>query len=220
MKKILMLLYSLGMLVYLNMPFSATDTDTDIETTIIVCDEVTEMININEESEADPIELAIQEMQGKIFDISVIENKEQWFIAYKKIIDGYKDVLDPPLTVYDYYTDEEIYLIQRVVETECYDQDFISKVNAANVVFNRINSGSFGDTVEEVITKRNQFAYGRKNITESTILAVEYAFQIEDTTNGCVAFRSDDNPEEWYGWEYVFTDDAGHNFYREKETSK
>lgn len=167
-------------------------------------------------------ELIISEIQKETDELKSIEDKIEWFISYKQLIQKYVNVIDPPLTVYDYFTEEEIYLIQRVVETECYDQEFEAKVNVACVIFNRVEdiNSQFGENITEVIIAKNQFAYGREKITESTILAVEYAFQIEDTTNGCVAFRSDDNPEEWYGWEYVFTDDAGHNFYREKETSK
>ena len=217
MMKLLLLLCTFGMVVYLNTPILSVNEDfleKDIQ--VLSCGEIQNLETEN--IEPDPTELIIQEAQGKIYDISVIEDKEQWFIAYKKIIEEYRDVIDPPLTVYDYYTDEEIYLIQRVVETECYDQDFMSKCNAASVVMNRIEiGGEFGDTIEEVITKENQFAYWRKDITESTILAVEYAFQIEDTTGGCIAFRSDEKPDEWYGWEYAFIDDAGHHFYREKE---
>lgn len=215
--KLLLLLCTFGMVVYLNTPILSVNEDfleKDIQ--VLSCDEIQNLETEN--IEPDPTELIIQEAQGKIYDISVIEDKEQWFIAYKKIIEEYKDVIDPPLTIYDYFTEEEIYLIQRVVETECYDQDFMSKCNAASVVMNRIEiGGEFGDTIEEVITKENQFAYWRKDITESTILAVEYAFQIEDTTGGCIAFRSDEKPDEWYGWEYAFIDDAGHHFYREKE---
>ena len=215
--KLLLLLCTFGMVVYLNTPILSVNEDfleKDIQ--VLSCDEIQNLETENIES--DPTELIIQEVQGKIYDISVIEDKEQWFIAYKKIIEEYRGVIDPPLTIYDYFTKEEIYLIQRVVETECYDQDFMSKCNVASVVFNRIEiGGEFGNTIEEVITKENQFAYWRKDITESTILAVEYAFQIEDTTGGCIAFRSDEKPDEWYGWEYAFIDDAGHHFYREKE---
>lgn len=217
MMKLLLLLCTFGMVVYLNTPILSVNEDfleKDIQ--VLSCDEIQNLETENIES--DPTELIIQEVQGKIYDISVIEDKEQWFIAYKKIIEEYRGVIDPPLTIYDYFTKEEIYLIQRVVETECYDQDFMSKCNVASVVFNRIEiGGEFGNTIEEVITKENQFAYWRKDITESTILAVEYAFQIEDTTGGCIAFRSDEKPDEWYGWEYAFIDDAGHHFYREKE---
>ena len=215
--KLLLLLCTFGMVVYLNTPILSVNEDfleKDIQ--VLSCDEIQNLETENIES--DPTELIIQEVQGKIYDISVIEDKEQWFIAYKKIIEEYRGVIDPPLTIYDYFTKEEIYLIQRVVETECYDQDFMSKCNVASVVFNRIEiGGEFGNTIEEVITKENQFAYWRKDITESTILAVEYAFQIEDTTGGCIAFRSDEKPDEWYGWEYAFTDSVGHNFYKEKE---
>lgn len=215
--KLLLLLCTFGMVVYLNTPILSVNEDfleKDIQ--VLSCDEIQNLETEN--IEPDPTELIIQEAQGKIYDISVIEDKEQWFIAYKKIIEEYRDVIDPTPTVYDYYTDEEIYLIQRAVETECYDQDFMSKCNVASVVMNRIEiGGEFGDTVEEVITKENQFAYWRKDITESTILAVEYAVSIEDTTDGCIAFRSGEKPDEWYGWEYAFIDDAGHHFYREKE---
>lgn len=169
----------------------------------------------------DPYKLVIQKMQEEMETVDLIEDKEQWFIAYKALVHKYEEIIDPPLTIYDYYTDEEINLIQKVVETECYDQDFESKVNVASVVFNRVEdiNGRYGANVKEVVTAKNQFAYSREKITESTILAVEYAFQIEDTTNGCVAFRSDKSPTTWYGWEYVFTDGAGHAFYKERETN-
>lgn len=138
-----------------------------------------------------------------------------WFKAYKAIIKEFAYLFDPPETIYDCYSGDEIYLIQRVVETECYGQDFNSKCNVASVILNRIEKGGdFGSTVYEVITKPNQFAYDRENISESTCLAVEYAFEIADTKRGCIAFRSDKKVDSWYGWEYVFTDEAGHYFYR------
>lgn len=217
MKKLLLLLSTFGMAVYLNTPILKVNEE-------FVEDNV-QLSPYNEISsievrdiEIDPTELERQEALQKMYDISTIPNEEEWFVSYKQIIDDYKDVIDPPLTIYDYFTDEEIYLIQRAVETECYDQDFMSKCNVASVIFNRFEiGGEFGDSIAKVITKENQFAYWRKDITESTILAVEYAYQIEDTTDGCIAFRSDIKPNEWYGWEYTFTDQCGHHFYRRKE---
>lgn len=169
------------------------------------------------EDTIDPIENALKEMQSELDEIETIGDNMEWFIAYKEIVNKYEGILDPPKTVYDYFSEEEIYLIQRAVETETFDQDFMSKVNVASVIFNRIRNGNFGKNVEEVITTKNQFAYGRKNITESTILAVEFSFMICDTTNGCIGFRSDKKPQIWNGWEYSHTDDIGHHFYREKE---
>lgn len=162
-------------------------------------------------------ETAIFNMQNEMIEIKTIKDKKEWFILYKNILDKYSYILDYKKTIYDYFTEEEIYLIQRVVETECYDQDFVSKCNVASVILNRYESKelSFGDTIDEIITNKNQFAYGRKIISEDTILAVEYAFSIEDTTGGCIAFRSDDKPDTWYDWGYQFTDDAEHHFYKE-----
>lgn len=167
--------------------------------------------------EEDPYEIAILSMQKEMGDIAAIKEKKEWFLSYLEIVDRYSYIIDPPETIYDYFTEDEIYLIQRTVETECYEQDFESKVNVANVILNRYESDnlSFGCSIEEIITKSNQFTYWRKEISEDTIAAVEYAFSIKDTTEGCIAFRSDKRPDTWYGWEYQFTDESGHHFYKE-----
>ena len=165
--------------------------------------------------EKDPYEIAVLSMQKEMDEINKIEDEKEWFLYYLEIIDKYSHIIDPPETIYDYFTEEEIYLIYRAVETECFDASFQSKSNVASVIFNRIDSGEFGNSVEQIITSKNQFAYGREKITEDTIIAVRFAFEIKDTTNGCIAFRSDDKPDTWYDWGYQFTDNAGHNFYKE-----
>lgn len=150
-------------------------------------------------------------LEEKIMAINDIKGTKEWFICYLEIIEQYDNPYRSDL--HDFFTEEEIYLIERTIETECYEQDFMSRVNVANVILNRYWDGSFGKTIEEIITSPNQFCYGRTEITEDTKLALQYAFFIEDTTNGSIAFRSDCHPENWYGWEYLFTDDAGHSFY-------
>lgn len=165
-------------------------------------------------SELDEFEIVYQNMQQELHEIDLIENKEEWFVKYKEIIFKYNEWFGMPETIFDIYSKEELELIFRTVETECYDQNFNSKCNVASVIFNRIENDKFGDSVKNVITSPNQFAYWRKNITESTVLSVMYAFEIGDTTNGCIAFRSDKCPKIWCGWTYLFTDDAGHNFYK------
>ena len=161
----------------------------------------------------DKYEAAINEMQEKIKRIEEIQDKKEWFISYKKIINDYIDTIDPPETIYDYYSEEDIKLICQVVETETYQSDFDSKVNIACVVLNRIEDENFGNTAKDVITSENQFAYGRKNISEDTVLAVEYAFMIEDTTNGALFFHSNEPKDTFYGRELIFSDSVGHNFY-------
>lgn len=219
MKRLISLFILLFMVVSLVIPIldvnSKESTQNNIVESVFSSDITYELVIEEAVEEQDPYEIAIQEMQEKMKEINSIEDNKEWFLAYKDIIFEYAKLIDPPETIYDYFTDDEIYLIQRVVETETYDQDFISKCNVASVIINRFESGKYGDSIESIITAPNQFSYWRKDITENTILAVEYAFQIEDTTNGCIAFRSDDNPNAWYSWHYVYTDKAGHHFYME-----
>jgi hypothetical protein len=163
----------------------------------------------------DLYEIATAEFNSKMFELQCTDDKETWYVEYKDILNRFESYIDVPETVYDVYSDNEIYLIQRAVETETFQCSFDSKVNVASVIFNRLNDGRFGDGVNEVITSPRQFAYGRKVISEDTVLAVEYAFEIEDTTDGCIAFRSDKKPDKWGSWIYSFSDNAIHHFYKE-----
>lgn len=176
-------------------------------------EEVEEIVKTTEE-------IKLEEFNTKLAEIEYLkkENKEEWFQSYKNLTFEYVEWIGMPITVFDAFTEDEIRLICRAVETETYDQDFDSKVNVACVIFNRIESGKFGDTVTEVITNPYQFAYGRKKITESTILAVMYAYEIEDTTNGALFFNSFEEPPEIFNKaRYMFTDDCGHHFYKPEE---
>ncbi|MCM1232304.1 MAG: cell wall hydrolase [Clostridium sp.] len=165
--------------------------------------------------ESEQINIMEQRVRQELQDIEYIEDRQEWFLAYKDIVSRYAEWFGVPQTVSDVYTEEEIIIICRAIETECYDQDFLSKCDVASVILNRIDyGGEFGNSVKEIITKEGQFAYGREDITESTILSLMYAYEIEDTTDGCIAFRSDKRPEIWYGWTYSFTDEAGHHFYK------
>lgn len=161
----------------------------------------------------DIVEIKRQEYMTKLEELQSIEDEQERFIAYKELYEEYLEWCDFPETIYDSFSEEEILLIQKVVETETYQCDFMSRVNVANVVFNRLRTGEFGDTIEEIITSGYQFAYGRDDISESTILAVEYAFLNEDTTQGALYFHSNPKTETFCGREWIFQDNAGHHFY-------
>lgn len=159
------------------------------------------------------------EYTNKMAELEWTEDIMKWFIEYKEMIDKYKEFIDEPETIYDVYSDEEIYLMQRVIETETYQRDFLSKCNVASVLINRIEDSNkeFGRSVEEVITTPNQFAYVRKNISEDTKLALEFVYSIKDTTDGAIAFHSNKNVKpEWYGWVYKFSDNS-HHFYERNQ---
>lgn len=215
MKKLLSLLILLFMVVSFLLPFSVVKSVKNEEITIVeptimstITYEIEEVVN-----EPDIYEIAMQEMQEKMSELDSTTDKKEWFLAYKDIVFKYVEWIDPPETIFDYFTEDEVNLICRVVETETYQCDFDSKVNVANVVINRLESGRFGDTVEEVITIEGQFVYWREIITEDTILAVMYAYEMEDTTYGALYFHSNEKTDTFCGNEFIFQDEVGHNFY-------
>ena len=158
-------------------------------------------------------ELEVLRVQSIIEPLKEID-KRAWFILYKSIQEEYDDYLDSPESIYDYFTDEQIVMMQKCIETETYQCSFEAKVNVACVILNRVEHDEYPTDPIEIITSKNQFAYSRNIITEDTKLALEYAFSIEDTTDGCIAFRSDCSPNEWNGWTKQFTDESGHTFYK------
>lgn len=165
------------------------------------------------EEEPDIYEIKSQEVLQKQEELSYITDNKERFIAYKELINEYSKWVDPPESIYDVYTSDDIYLMQRCIETETFEQSFDSKVNVASVILNRIECGEFGDSVNDIITP-GQFAYGRKNISEDTVLALEYAYMFGDTTSGSLYFHSMSYRPKFSGASYVFTDDAGHHFYK------
>lgn len=145
--------------------------------------------------------------------LTKIEDKKDWYLAYKGFLEDYPE-FDRGSSLYDRYTDEEIYMMQRVIETEVYGCDFDAKANVASVILNRIEGdNNFPNDAITVCTAPGQFAYSRKQISEDTKLALEYAAEIEDTTNGALYFNSMEPMDSWNGRTRIFTDHVGHSFY-------
>ncbi len=164
------------------------------------------------------IDNAIEEMNYEMTEIETITDKKEWFIAYKNIIEEYSYIIDPPETIYDYFSEEELDLLFHVVQAEVGDEySFESKVNVANVIFNRFYHERFPDTLSDILV-RDQFSpiadgrYKEVEVTEDTILACEYAFTMDDTTDGCLFFDSNNT----LNYQFVF-DDGAHNFYKYRE---
>lgn len=150
-------------------------------------------------------------------ELEITNDKFTW---YKKFQEFMADCEDPMETIYDYYTDEERILLFKVVEAEVGDLGgFDEKCNVASVIFNRIDSDKFGDTLSDVLTKK-QFAtisngrYKKVTASEETIMACEFVFQFGDTTGGALFFESgNSNVHDAYAT-YMFKDNAGHKFYK------
>jgi len=146
--------------------------------------------------------------------IASCENMEEWYVEYRKICYKYAQWCDVPNNVYNDFSVEDVQFLCQVVETETYQQDFDSKVNIANVVFNRLDDGRFGDTIKDIVTAENQFAYYRESIATDTLIAVMYAYEMADTTDGALYFHSNKKTNKFNGANYLFTDEAGHHFYK------
>ena len=160
-------------------------------------------------------EIKEAEAQARIHEISTIENPMTWFIEYKKILEEYSPWIDAPETIYDVYTSEDIRYMLKCIETETHGQNFIPKVNVANVILNRVASERFPNQPYAVITAPKQFAYGRENVADDTVLALEYAFLTADTTQGALFFHSFKTAIPTFSnAKYIFTDEAGHHFYK------
>lgn len=182
----------------------------------IVIDEAEEVIEeiVVDEPVVVNIPPTREELMFEDFEaLTQIEDKKDWYLAYKGFLEDYPE-FDRGSSLYDRYNDEEIYMMQRVIETEVYGCDFDAKTNVASVILNRIEGdNNFPDDAITVCTAPGQFVYTRKQISEDTKLALEYAAEIEDTTNGALYFNSMEPMDSWNGRTRIFTDHVGHSFY-------
>ena len=160
----------------------------------------------------------IDEAQKKIDSVDR-NNTIEWFKNYRAIQNEYSEWIDTDETIYDYFNANELELLFRIVETEVRgEENFNEKVNVANVIFNRIKHEDFPVDLTEVLTEYPQFSsytsgtYKTVEVTETTRLACEYAFQFPDTTYGALYFDST-NGHSWAD-RNIFTDVVGHSFYR------
>lgn len=157
-------------------------------------------------------------------------NIEEWFKNYKAIQEEYSDWIDKDETIYDYFSQDEIDFLFKIVETEVrtgYENDthFIEQTNVCSVIFNRMKSNANDfkntNTLIEVLTQPSQFSsytsgeYRNITPTETTRLACEYVFEFGDTTNGALWFDST-NGDSWahYHRQHLFTDSIGHSYYK------
>lgn len=166
------------------------------------------------------IDKTIEEMNQRMVEIESITDQKEWFIAYKNIINDYSYILDPPETIYDCFTDEELDLLFCVTQAEVGDEySFESKTNVVSVIFNRLYDERFPNTLSEILTE-DQFStisngrYKEVVVSEETIIACEYVFMIGDTTDGCIFFEGkNSNLHESYAT-FLFQDESGHKFYK------
>lgn len=175
---------------------------------------VQEVIPIEVYSDVVQIKEDVDPLQAELDALTKIEDRRIWYEKYRQLFEEHPELFNNAKSIYDNYTEEEIYLMQRVIETETYGCDFEAKTHVASVILNRVEGdNNFPNDVTSVCTAPGQFVYGRKQISDDTRYALEYAYEIEDTTNGALYFNSMPPMDSWNGRERIFTDHVGHSFY-------
>lgn len=123
-------------------------------------------------------------------------------------------------SIYDDFSEEELTLLFAVVEAEATGANVDCKSHVASVIFNRLKDGWYnGDLTKNIMAKR-QFEvitnkrYKKVIVTPETIRACEIAYNI-DTSMGALFFDCT-NGKSWAAnnREYIFSDKAGHDFYK------
>lgn len=154
--------------------------------------------------------------EEKIAELETTDDKYQWYLEFQDMISDWEDI---PEEIYDYYNDEDLIKMFRVVEAEVSGHGFDEKCNVASVILNRVNDGRFGDSLGDILVA-SQFAtisdgrYKKVEVSDETIAACEFVFQFGDTTNGALFFEAGySNIHDSYA-KYIFTDDATHKFYK------
>ena len=121
-----------------------------------------------------------------------------------------EEAVETEFTIYDLYTDEEIQLLFKTIETETHGADYESKKNVASVILNR--QERYNKSLKEIITAPNQFSYSKSEITETTIQACEDALNNRGNVSEALFFRSDKQLKFWNGRPFLYSD-QNHYFY-------
>ena len=151
-------------------------------------------------------------------------DRKQWYINYKSIQEKYKEhcPIDETKSIHSVTTSAEFDLLARLVEAEIGGGDFNAKCNVASTIINRYRMYA-PTTWYNVVYEKNQYTPiwdGRckKAIaSEDSKLALEYVYEIGDTTNGAIYFHSGRSKWHETASKIQFTmKDNWHKFYRLK----
>ena len=121
--------------------------------------------------------------------------------------------------IYETFGQDELELFFRIVQAEIGDEHtFDQKVNVATVILNRVNSEHFPNTLYDVLTAKRQFStyssgrYKKVTVSDITILACEYAYEIGGSEVGNALFFDSNGVLKYK----KVCNDGAHNFYIKK----
>ena len=103
---------------------------------------------------------------------------------------------EPVSEVFTGYSESDYNVLLRIVQAEAGNCDIEGRVMVANVILNRVESGSFPNTITKVVYQKHQFSpvsngsIKRCKVTTETVEAVERALAGEDLTDGALYFMN------------------------------
>lgn len=147
------------------------------------------------------------EVDATPWDYYILEDKRTDY----SLIENEEEIVEEKDTIYDLFSEEEIQLLFRTVETETYGADYESKKNVASVILNRYENSDI--SLKQIITSPNQFCYGRKDISDNTIKACEDALDNRGNVIDCLYFRSGKQLSTFCGHTLKYIDQVNHYFY-------
>ncbi len=107
----------------------------------------------------------------------------------------------------------------KIVQAEAGGEDETGKILVANVIFNRVNSSRFPNTVGDVIYAKGQFSpvayssFSNTKVSESTKIAVDKALSGIDYSQGALFFCANSSSGLFGGYTYIMTH-GGHTFFK------
>lgn len=181
----------------------------------------------NPELENISFETNINTFSDESDNIKTSENKES--VNNKNVKNNNENVKNDDTykrKIFKDFSKEDRFILYRIVEAEAGTGDIKAKKNVANVIFNRLKSKKFPNTIREIVFAKNQFSpildgrYWKVNIKDSTKEAVIKAYEEGDTTGGALYFanmKCVPNPKirAWFNsMNCLFTDSINHSFYK------
>lgn len=132
---------------------------------------------------------------------------------------------EPAREAFTGYSDSDYNVLLRIVQAEAGNCDMEGRVMVANVILNRVESGSFPNTITKVVYQKHQFSpvangsIKRCKVTAETVEAVERALAGEDLTDGALYFMnrraSSKKNASWFDRHLEFLFKHGnHEFFR------
>lgn len=105
-------------------------------------------------------------------------------------------------------SDDDYYWLTKIVEAEAGDQDDIGKILVVNVIFNRVRSTSFPNSVKQVIFQNNGKTYQfepvktgiiyDKQPSNNTLECINRAIDGEDYSQGALFFTMRTSSGSWF----------------------